>query len=89
MKYVRFNWCASLLSGHFALMCAVMTGKCHGPGNHALKSGLRYWRGCGIRLQLAGKLLLQQLDRVVVEPCHAPEQVDVIRRRVEDATGAR
>ena len=52
-------------------------------------SVLRYWRGCGIRLQLAGELLLQPLDQVVVEPCDAPEHVDVIRRRVEDITRAR
>src|SRR3990170_610976 len=46
--------------------------------------GLRDWRGCEIRLQLAGELLLQPLDQVVVEPCDAPEHVYVIRRRVED-----
>src|SRR5687767_852274 len=50
---------------------------------------LCYRRRCGIRLQLAGELLLQPLDQVDVEPCDAPEHVDVIRRRVEDVARVR
>ena len=42
-----------------------------------------------IGLQLAGKLLLQPLDGVRIEAADAPEQVDVIRRRVEDVARAR
>ena len=47
-------------------------------------SVLRYRRCSGIRLQLAGELLLQPLDQVGVEPRDAPEHVEVIRRRVQD-----
>src|SRR5688572_13143836 len=51
----------------------------------AWKSGvLCHRRGCAIRLELAGKLLLQSLDRVAVEVPDAPEEVHAIRRRMED-----
>src|SRR5687767_14057513 len=56
----------------------------------AWKSGvLSHRRGCGIRLELAGKLLLQSLDRVAVEVPDAPEDVHAIRRRTEDVARTR
>ena len=52
----------------------------------AWQSGvLCHRRRCRIGLQLAGKLLLQPLDRVVrIEAADAPEHVHAIRRRMED-----
>jgi hypothetical protein len=52
-------------------------------------SVLCHRRRCRIGLQLAGKLLLQPLDGVRIEAADAPENVDVIRRRVKDVARAR
>src|SRR4051812_13489433 len=51
--------------------------------------GLRHRRRREIRFQFAGELLLQALDQVPVEPRDPPENVDMIRRRVEDVIRAR
>ena len=52
-------------------------------------SVLRHGSGCGIRLQLAGELLLKPFNQVLVEVCSAPEHVYVTRRRVKDVARGR
>jgi hypothetical protein len=76
------DFIAHLLHGHEVWLGALVIEESWQPGV------LRHGRGCGIRLQLAGKLFLQALDRVAIETCDAPENVHVIRRGMKDIAGA-